>query len=396
VAGVAPLLLLEWIYPALFPVHVGDSLVDRTAWIQLADLGGPLLVSALVALGNAAVFETWRWLRSQRALPLRTWLAAAIAAALAWGYGTLRIEQVSRAIADAPSLRVGVVQANLGVDEKRRDPLLVHRRHLEQSRELLAGTEIDLLVWPETVYSRGLAGALPISGLGIRDDLRVPLLFGGASVRAESGNRRTYNSALLIGADGAIRDGYDKNLLVPFTEYVPLAGASERFAAIFPHAQHFGAGTDQPPLALGDFRIATPICSESVVPWYVRKMVVRGDPHLIVSLANDAWFGASQEPWIHLALARFRAVEHKRALVHATNSGVSAVVDPLGRITARAGLQTRENLVAVVPLLDGQTVYGRVGDWPGWIAAVVTAIAVLVRKRPHEPRRSASPRYAGR
>ncbi len=97
-------------------------------------------------------------------------------------------------------------------------------------------------------------------------------------------------------------------------------------------------------------------------------MLAQADPHLIVSLANDAWFGDSQEPWIHLAVARLRAAEHKRFLVHATNSGVSAVVDPLGRVVARAGLLTSENLVATVRLRDEQTLYARLGDWPGWLA----------------------------
>jgi apolipoprotein N-acyltransferase len=110
-------------------------------------------------------------------------------------------------------------------------------------------------------------------------------------------------------------------------------------------------------------------------------MVASADPHLIVTLANDAWFGDSAEPWMHLALARLRAVEHRRWLVRATNSGISAIVDPAGRLTARTGLLTRDNLRGTVHLLAGRTLYGRVGDWPGW-AAAVTLLVALVRPRP--------------
>jgi apolipoprotein N-acyltransferase len=381
-AALPPLLVLEWRYPSLFPVHLGDTLVDQTALIQIVDLGGPLLASVLVALVNLAVFESWRWWRGERPRLLSTWICVGLAVFGAAGYGMARIGGISRSLADAPALRVGLVQGNLGVLEKRREAALVHRRYLEQTRELLAAAELDLVVWPETVYIRGLKGPFPISGEAIREELRAPLLFGAATVRTVEGRRRIFNSALLIGADGVIQAGYDKNLPVPFAEEVPLAGRFPAFAALLPHAQEFGAGSGTPPLSLGPWRISTPICSESAEPWFVRRMLEQADPHLIVSLANDAWFGDSQEPWIHLAVARLRAAEHKRFLVHATNSGVSAVVDPFGRVVARSGLLTRESLTATVRLRDEQTPYARLGDWPGWLGLAITLAALAWRRVP--------------
>jgi apolipoprotein N-acyltransferase len=381
-AGVSSLLLVEWLQPALFPVHVGYVLVDRVALIQLAALGGPLLASALVGLTNAAALETWRWLRGARPPPAGTWAVVGLAAAFALGFGLWRIVRTERALAEAPGLRVGVVQANAGVLDKRRAPELVHRRHLEQTRELLAAGELDLVVWPETVLTRGIGRPLPVAGDLVRDDLRVPLLFGAATVQTVGGRRVKHNSALLIDADGTIRDAYDKNLLVPFAERVPFAALAGALAERLPNVQEFAAGSHAPPLRLGPWRISTPICSESAEPGHVRRMVAQARPHLLVTLSNDAWFGDSHEPWIHLQVTRLRAVEHGRSLVHATNSGVSAVVDPLGRIVARAGLLTRENLRAEVPLLDGgPTLYGRLGDWPGWLAGAALAGLLLARRR---------------
>src|SRR4029453_15010146 len=86
-AGVAPLVAVEWLYPALFPLRLGNALVGRTLWIQAADLGGPLLLSALAALANAALFETWRWLRGARRPPLGTSVLAGAVAAGGRGYG---------------------------------------------------------------------------------------------------------------------------------------------------------------------------------------------------------------------------------------------------------------------------------------------------------------------
>lgn len=380
-SAVPSLLLVEWLHPMLFPPYLGHSLGKRLVLIQISDLGGPLMTTALLALANVGFFETWRWFRSRRSCPVGVLTCAVLAYALAWAYGTLRIRQIDQAIATAPELRVAVVQGNLGVVEKN-DAALVHRRYLEQTRELVGGKEIDLVVWPETVYMRGILRPLPVSGHLVRQDIPFPLLFGGASVRTETGRRLAYNSALLVGADGVIRSAYDKNLLIPFTEYVPLVERVPALAARFRRPSHFHAASDTPPVELGPWRISTPICYEAVRPGFVRRMVRAAAPHLIVTLANDAWFGDSEEPWLHLAMAGLRAVEHRRYLVRATNSGVSAIVDPSGREVVRSGLLTRENLRGTVRMLEGSTFYTRWGDWPGWVAAAVAALGLVVpRKR---------------
>jgi apolipoprotein N-acyltransferase len=379
-AGVPSLLVIEWLYPALFPVYFGHALVEQITLIQISDLGGPLLLSAFAALLNAALFESWRWRCRQRGRPAWTLISAALALSLTWAYGAVRIEHVDRAIAAAPVLRVGIVQGNLGVYEKGTQAERDHRRYLEQTRELLAGGDVDLVVWPETVYTRGLLRPLPVSGQIIREDLRIPLLFGASSVRTETGRRLKYNSALLVGPDGVIRDAYDKNLLIPFTEYVPLADLLPQIAERFADASHFSAATDVPPLRLGPWRISTPICYEAVRPAFVRRMMREAQPHLIVTLANDAWFGDSQEPWLHLAMAKFRAVEHRRYVVRATNSGVSAVIDPAGREVARSGLLTRQNLRATVRMLDKTTTYTSAGDWAGWAAAALVLMALVATR----------------
>ena len=369
VAAIAPLLVVEWLYPSLFPVYLGHALLKQTTLIQICDVGGPLLLTALLAAVNFAAFETWRWWRAERRPPVPTWIAVGAAVLLAWGYGTVRLGQIDREVATAPALRVGIVQGNLGVLEKGKEAAHDHRRYLAQTRELVAGGDLDLIVWPETIYTRGLRGPLPISGQLISAEIRVPLLFGAAFVSVATGQRQAFNSALLIGADGVIRSVYEKNLLIPFAEYVPFARLVGHDVERLVNVSPFAAATDTPPLELGRWRISTPICYEAVRPSFVRRMVLRARPNLIVTLANDSWFGNSQEPRLHLAMATFRAVEHRRYLVRATNSGISAVVDPAGRIVARTGLLRRQNLRATVHMLDGTTVYTQWGDWPGWLAA---------------------------
>jgi apolipoprotein N-acyltransferase len=385
VAGVPPLVAVEWLQPQIFPVYAGSALVTLPAWMQMADLGGPLLLTALVGVPNVLAFETWSWWRGTRRQPLRAWSVGLAIALVALGYGRIRTAAIGAAVRSAPALRVGLVQANLGLLDKTTQSLTSHRRHVEDTRELLGGGELDLVVWPETAYVRGLRGPLPISGRPILEDLGVPLLFGASSVREEGGRRVTTNSAFLVGPDGTIRDGYDKNLLIPLAEYLPLADAVPAIGRWFPHSERLAASGETPALRLGPWRIATPICYEAIRPELVRRMVERSRPHLLVTLANDAWFGDSQEPWIHLALARLRAVEHRRFLVRSTNSGVSAVVDPTGRVVASTRLLARETLRATVHLLEGRTVYARFGDWPGWLAAAVVVVALSHRRRVWRP-----------
>lgn len=391
-AGIAPLVALEWLQPQVFPVNAGTALLASPTWVQIADLGGPLLLTAFVATENATLFAAWTWWRrrSRRARaapptstqgftsrPAMAVFAAIALAAVVFVYGRARIAAVDGDASRAPTLRVGIVQANLGVLEKRKQGVVSHRRHLEQTRELLADGDVDLVVWPETAYVRGLRRPLPIAGQLIRADLAVPLLFGGTAVDEVDGRRVKSNAAFLVGEDGMIRDAYDKNLLIPLAEYAPFADAFPAIATALPNVQEFRAADRAPSLRLGPWRIAIPICYEAIRPEFVRKMMHEGDPHLLVTLANDAWFGDSQEPALHLALASLRAVEHRRFLVRSTNSGISAVVDPTGRIVARTGVLARENLRATVGMMDGATIYARLGDWPGWICSFFT-LAMLV------------------
>ena len=380
-AGIAPLLVVEWLQPQIFTVNAGAGLIGAPLLAQGADLGGPLLLSALVAAVNVAASAAWGWWRGERAAPRAEGAAALLLLAAAVAYGTWRTAGVTARSDAAPALSVGVVQANLGVLEKRTQGIVSHERHLAQSRELLAQGPVDLLVWPETAYVRGIRRPLPVSGRLVVDDLAVPLLFGGTSVGEENGRRVKSNSAFLVGADGTIADAYDKNLLIPLAEYVPLGRLLPALGELLPQVQDFTPSQETPALRLGAHRIATPICYEAIRPDFVRRMMRASGADLIVTLANDAWFGDSQEPSIHLALARLRAIEHRRWLVRATNSGISAFVDPTGAVVARTGALERASLRGTVHAIDGTTIYGALGDWPGWLALLVVA-GVLLLKAP--------------
>ncbi|HEB89028.1 MAG TPA: apolipoprotein N-acyltransferase [Deltaproteobacteria bacterium] len=376
VSSVAPWVVLEWAWPLLFPVHCGAPLVDAGALGQVADLGGPLLLGSLILLANAGFFESAMWLAGRGGRPVRVWLSVAIAIGFSLGYAEARAVRLSREIESTRGMQVGIVQANLGLLEKRTLARVGHRRHLEETRRLLSAGPIDLVVWPETAHVRAIRGPLPVSGRLVQQGIGVPLLFGGSLLDSAGPEPVQSNSALLVGRDGMIRDAYRKNLLIPLAEWIPFLDRWPVLQSALPHAQRFSAASEVPPLRFDDWRISVPICYEAVRPDFVRHMVNEARPNLLVSLANDAWFGDSSEPWLHLRSARLRSIEHRLFMVRATNSGISAIVDPSGRILARTGVAERAVLRGVVHPMAGGTLYARLGDWPGTIALLVIGAAL--------------------
>jgi len=108
---------------------------------------------------------------------------------------------------------------------------------------------------------------------------------------------------------------------------------------------------------------------------------------LLANLTNDAWFGDTTEPWIHLALAKFRAIEHRRFFVRSTNSGVSAFIDPVGRVLETSETFKEQSMVHEVAWLKGRTVYEALGDWPYWIPGLFAVYAAF-SGRPRRQRKA--------
>jgi len=147
-----------------------------------------------------------------------------------------------------------------------------------------------------------------------------------------------------------------------------------------PNTGKFTPGTSLKALPLDGHEVGVDICYEDVEPSFIDKMM-RADPaDLLVNITNDAWFGDSTEPWIHLALAKFRAIEQRRFLVRSTNSGVSAIVDPVGRVVAHTGTYREEAIRGQVAWLEGETPYRFWGDAPWWLGTAAIAW-MSVRKR---------------
>ena len=153
-----------------------------------------------------------------------------------------------------------------------------------------------------------------------------------------------------------------------------------------PNSGKFSSGTVLDPLIVPDaagkpHNVTTLICYEDILPGFTNDAVRHADPELLVNITNDAWFGDTSEPWEHLALAKFRAIEHRRYLVRSTNSGVSAIVDPVGRIIKNSGTFQAETVDAVVHFMRGGTVYETLGDKPWYVASLAVIAGAFIRRK---------------
>ena len=376
----------ELVYPLLFESYYAAHFHDLPAMIQVVDLGGPILLTLIAVAVNAAIYEVGRALVRKERVPWKGPAMAAGALAATLIYGAVRVPMVDAAVAEAPKIAVGLVQVNMGIFAKREDPEEGRRRHVEQSMQLAREVpELDLLVWPESAF----AWFVPEDDDGeairryVMGPVRTPLLFGGLSRREVDGEERHYNTAFLVDADGRIQGSYDKTHLLAFGEHLPLGDVFPILYEWSPHSGRFTPGDHTRPVVLdGRWRITALICYEDILPRFTRNAVADGDPHLLVNMTNDAWFGDTTEPWQHLALAKLRAVEHHRYLVRSTNSGVSAIVDPVGRTLGEVGVYDRGNLHADVAMLDSWTLYQTLGNWPGWLSAAAILALAFWKRRP--------------
>ena len=297
---------------------------------------------------------------------------------------------MAQPLPETGSIRVGLVQGGVAQEDKWRPELAVQNidRHLELTREATA-RGARLVVWPESAVPF-YYDHTPALAESLREEVRgqgIYLLFGNDDRElAATGPERVFVGAKMLSPQGELVLRYHKIHLVPFGEYVPLQPLitlGGRVAAkVIEQVADFTPGTDPVVAPAFGHRLGGFICYEAVFPHLVRRFTA-GGAELLVNITNDAWYGRTSAPYQHLAMTAFRAVENGRYLVRAANTGITAVVDPRGRVVERTRLFEPTVLVRDVPLLAGTTFYARHGDVFAWAAlgATLALTASLLAKQ---------------
>ena len=251
--------------------------------------------------------------------------------------------------------------------------------------------DASILIWPESAFPffltreadamAQIAELLPRGTVLITGSVRAPELPPGTRIT------RAYNSIYAIDHDGSVLSVYDKLHLVPFGEFLPFQALMEKigFVQLTKVQGGFIPGDRRRAMELPSApRVLPLICYEAAFPDEIGARDQRVG--WIVNLTNDAWFGISTGPYQHLQQTRVRAIEQGLPVVRAANSGISAVIDPVGRIIARLDLGVEGVFDSALPAAIRPTIYGRFGDIPALIIVAFCMIAVL-RRRLANPQR---------
>lgn len=365
----------EFLNPQLFPFYQGVAWYQLPRFFLVTSVTGVEGVSFQVVLWNllvVAMVERWRAGARPMSLDIaRGWAVAAVALLFSVGVSLVQLHRIRDAEATAEHIRLGLVQANLSVFDRRdlvrSDPYGIANAHLELMQDALREHgRVDAFIWPE-----GAIRGLPQSKynkqlLAFADEADVEIWTGGASATGVKGKGfQQFNSAFRVRDDGTLDpQKYDKNILLPFGEFMPLKDVFPILGEI-PGVGNFTPGEGLVVYEHPKAKFCFLICYEAIRHEYVRTGVQAG-AELLVNITYDAWFGDTSCPSQHLMLSAIQAAEYGRPLVRAATTGISAVTDARGVLLQQTEVFTEDVLVADVPLVHVSTIYGRVGDVFAW------------------------------
>ncbi|HXX02527.1 MAG TPA: apolipoprotein N-acyltransferase [Candidatus Acidoferrales bacterium] len=362
-----------------FPWNLlGIAQVNNVAMCRIASWTGVYGISLEIVLVNVALAAAFLVPRQRRG----AMLAAALAAGAVLQAGSLI--EAPAAKADRTAL---LVQQNIPVAAEWTPEYF--QRTLTELTDLTgrsaaqSSARVDLIVWPESpapFFTNDPRFRAAVSDMA--RDTKAWTLAGaiGTSTTARGGeeNSPVFNSAALVSPAGDWAARYDKVHLVPFGEYLPFPRLFSFAGGLTKEVGTFGRGASRAALDAGDMKLGVFICYESVFPDEVRQFANNG-AQILVNISNDGWYGDSGAYAQHLNQTRMRAIEDDRWLLSAADTGVTASIDPWGRVAARIPRKQRTTLLAPYALISTATFYTRHGDWFAFACAIISLGALFMR-----------------
>ena len=394
-------------------VALGHTQYPWIALLQISDIFGGYGVSFLMMFVAACVAQTLpRFSREgQESKSIAWWplIPAAAALILTLAYGYWQLSDTNK----TPGPKIALIQGSID-SEIKQDPTSSSRIYTHYNewtdKALEAAPDVDLIVWPETMYrfpdthhqliwlDPGMRLASPenerirqeqLAGLrATAARFGKPLLLGISTVvppKSATDRAHPYNSAIHVTEGGDVVARYDKMHRVLFGEYIPFSDWIPALGRLTPLPSTVDAGERGVAFDYGDFRISPSICYETVLPQVIRRQVFdttfvlpKHDPDILVNVTNDGWFWGSSQLDQHLICGVFRAIEMRMPLLIAANTGFSASIDSDGRILAQ-GPRRAPGYIIAEPQIDGRTsLYLLVGDWFAGLCLLVTTIFAAI------------------
>jgi apolipoprotein N-acyltransferase len=360
---------------------LGNSQVDNIPFARIAQFTGVYGLSLAIMLVNCAFTAGFLLFGRRR----KNLLLSATAAAVALQVGIFLNPGALPAARQAVLVQANAPILDQAWTEELYEQTMSELGHLSTH----AGPpnppgEPGLIVFPESPAPFWVTDARFRTWLAnIARDTNSYLIVGSLATtetRDEQGNAELLNSALIVDPHGNAMGRYDKIHLVPFGEYVPFKSLLFFANKLTREVGHFARGTERKVFDLNGMKVGVIICYESIFPDEVREFAANG-AQVFVNISDDGWYGETSAPFQHLQMARMRAIENQRWILLSTNNGVTASIDPLGRVVTRAERNIRTALVAPFAPQSETTFYSRYGDLFAWICVVISLIVLFVRFR---------------
>ncbi len=367
--------LLEWIrghFLSGFPWgSLAYSLTEWETLVQSAEIWSVYGLTFLIVLINVLLFLFLDFFSQRKIVKALFFL---LGAALFLGafhlWGDFRIKEIKSMQAgykpvQAIAVQGSVPQAVKWEPEYQADTVVKYLSLTCQALSSLKDNEVRLVIWPETAapFYFQEDGPLTQKILSFVKEQKILLLLGSPAYIRNSNKIFYLNSAYLITPEGKVAERYDKRHLVPFGEYMPWGWVTSWAKRYLPTTGEFRAGSSPKPLCASDVCIGTLICFESIFPSLAAQSILAGS-QLLAVITNDAWFGKTPAPYQHESMAIFRAVESRRWLIRAANTGISSIITPWGTRVAKSNLFQAGWIKGEVRLCNDITFYVSYGS--GW------------------------------
>lgn len=359
----------------IFPWDFGHTQLAFTPLAQLADVTGVTGITFLMFWVAEVVVARQRVSKIAGVAALGALISTI-------SYGIAMTEKVPTF--KGTTLKTFLVQGNISLQRKHNVQYFTVNREQYVKISSMVAEKDSLVVWPESTITEFLPAAT-------RDAKASPLLpflnngsaflVGGLTFESRA---KYFNSSLLIRPDGSVAEPYHKMILMPFGEYTPLVSWLPFLRDINSTAGQFSAG-DGPkilsfPLSSGaEAKISPLICYEDIIPSLAREAVGKG-AEVLVNQTNDAWFGDTVAPYQHHLIASFRAIETRRYLLRSTNTGLTAVVDPIGRTLASLPPYSEGVLPMDITLLTHRSFFSRYPVEIAWLLLAAIGTIIVIRR----------------
>ena len=383
---------IECFFPTIFPIHLASTQYFHLPQVQIIELFGPAGMVWLIMGFNAAGYLLVKALWERKFKPMAGGSRCLYSSVAIFGalcglllfnecYGLLRIRQIDEAvkeeIARGHSLRVSIIQGAIPVEDA--ETLAVYRR---LTTEVSKAAGPDIIIWPESVYNRtaeyeiikSSSGERPVFSPDFERDLKAEVPCGTDILMGTEGRlmvkpardapKRAIkrNIAFVTGPKKELLGLVEKRYLFPFGEFIPLGSIFPGLYRMFPYANDLSAGNISRPLNFAGAKAGVVICYEDLYTEAARRFVEKG-ANVLFNITNETRFGYDLAPEQHLNFSALRAIENRRFFIRAANTGISAVVDPTGRIVKRLEVKERGVITAKIPLMDCRTFYSKYGNF---------------------------------